>query len=329
MPQLHEITTFPGGLLDQGGLGGYLHPLAMVGHLGHNWSVRTSTMFDMDSDFVTRPWMIEPTNPLFPKRFSDLPVPPRGLWVDGRPPLDSEPLLAIVGSRAATRAASNRVTQIAAELAGAGWAVVSGGALGIDAAAHRGVLEAGGTTFAVLGCGIDVVYPDRHARLFCEIAAAGGLLSEYGPGVSPRPGQFPARNRLVAALARVLIVAESRRASGALITARQASALGRPVFAIPGSAGTDGLLAAGAARAVETAADVLDALAGRASPAPVVPIAFKNILTALGDGPASADAIAHRAGMTLAETLAALFEAELGGFVARVPGGRFEAPRGH
>ena len=258
-------------------------------------------------------------------------------------------MVAIVGSRAATRSAADRIFALAAELAEAGWGVISGGALGIDAAAHRGALHGKGATFAVLGCGIDVVYPDRHRRLFDEvIAGGGGLLSEYPPGTPPRPGQFPARNRIVAALAQMVIVGESRTGSGALITARLATTLGRPLLAIPGSAGTDGLLATGGALPVESAADVMDAAGSsdpNLSPAPTsmhvdgrMPRQFVPLLRALIEGGALAPAaLARRLGLSLAETLAVLSEAEPGGVVVRAAGakfearfkGKFEAARGH
>src|SRR5262249_19174415 len=154
------------------------------------------------------------------------------------------------------------------------WAVISGGALGVDAAAHRGALAAGGTTYAVLGCGVDVVYPDRHGQLFAQIAEAGGLLSEYPLGTPPRSGQFPVRKRIGGALARAGLVVEARPRSGALITARLGRETGRRVLAVPGSAGTDALIAAGAALEVEDPASLLARLAGQAAPARAVPPAL-------------------------------------------------------
>jgi DNA processing protein len=123
--------------------------------------------------------------------------------------------LAIVGGRAATVQGCRLAARLARAAVARGYAIVSGGALGIDAAAHRGALDAGGTTYAVLGCGVDVVYPDRHAVLFDEIAANGALISEHPPGTPPKQGHFPVRNRLVAALADAVLVVEARRRSGA------------------------------------------------------------------------------------------------------------------
>ena len=152
-----------------------------------------------------------------------------------------------------------------------GFTIVSGGALGIDAAAHQGALEVGAPTFAVLGCGVDVVYPDRHAALFAQIAATGGLLSEFPLGTPPRGRQFPSRNRIVAALAEAVLVVEAREASGALVTARLAIEMGRPLYAVPGSAGTDRLIASGKARPVRDSAELLAALAGEPAAATAVP----------------------------------------------------------
>jgi DNA processing protein len=270
----------------------------------------------------------------FPRSLADLARPSAGLWVDGRLPVAGERLLTIVGSRAARKIAIDAVAGLAADLARAGWGVVSGGALGIDAAAHRGALAGGAATFAVLGCGIDVVFPDRHRGLFREIAAAGGLLSEYGPGVAPRPGQFPVRNRLVAALGSAVIVAEARPRSGALITARLATELGRPLLAVPGSSGTDGLIARGTALPVSSAAEVEAALAsaGAAAGFPAATLvagALAPVVAAVAAGAPTADLVARRLGRPVGEVLGSLLEAELAGLLTRGPGGRFEVPRGN
>jgi DNA processing protein len=277
-------------------------------------------------------WRVPSGDAELPRRLADLsPAAPRQLWVEGRLPGPDELLLAIVGSRAASMKACAGISELASGLARAGFAVVSGGALGVDAAAHRGALAGRGATFAVLGCGIDVIYPDRHAGLFRDIAANGGLLSEYGPGVKPRPGQFPARNRLVAGLAHAVIVGECRSRSGALITARIAARLRRPLCAVPGSSGTDGLLAAGAAFPVSTAADVSAVLAGMPAgpaPAPGGPEGAA-LRRALGDEAVTADEIAARLGRGLGDVLGMLSEGELDGWILRRSGGRFEVHRGH
>lgn len=235
-------------------------------------------------------------------------------------------MIAIVGSRGVSHAACGRAERIAAEAVSAGYAVVSGGALGIDAAAHRGALAARGATFAVLGCGIDVVYPDRHGPLFDEIAETGGLFTEYRPGTEPRPGQFPARNRLVAALAEATVVVEARLPSGALITAGLARRRGRRVFAVPGSPGCDQLLATGSAS--ELAEGELAALLAGGAPKPrPVPEALGPLVSALAAGPAAPIDLALRLGIPLPALLATLAEAELLGWARRLPGGKFEVLR--
>jgi DNA processing protein len=328
----------------------------MPGLFLHNSAARRSTMEDMTRDFprvggtFATPFLVPAGMPDFPRRFQDLKRPPQSLWVRGRLPAAGETMLAIVGSRATRKASCDRVASLAASLARSGaksgaksgvrsgCAILSGGALGIDAAAHRGALASGGATFAVLGCGIDIVYPDRHAALFDQIVTSGGgLLSEYGPGVQPRHGQFPARNRLVAALADAILVGECRLGSGALITARLGWQLGRPLLALPGSAGTDQLLASGLATEVDDAADVRAALAGTprvspaAAPGPDDSDAFnsmKQALVLLG-GVATAEGLALKLQRPLGEVLGVLTDAELNGRVMRLPGGRFEVPRGN
>jgi DNA processing protein len=224
-------------------------------------------------------------------------------------------------------AACGLAERLASAAVRAGFGVVSGGALGIDAAAHRGALAAGGVTFAVLGCGVDVVYPDRHGALFAEIARAGGLVSEYLPGTPPRSWQFPVRNRLVAALAEATIVVEAKAGSGALITARLARELGRRVLAAPGSAGCDALIASGAALALDDERALADRLAGVEPEAPAVPAAMERLVAALRAGAATPMDLALRMGATLPEVLAGLAEAELSGWARRLPGGRFEVLR--
>ena len=250
-----------------------------------------------------------------------MPQPVKALWYVGRLPARSDRGLAIVGARAASLASCRVARELAAASARNGLAIVSGGALGIDAAAHRGALDAGGVTFAVLGCGVDVVYPDRHAALFQEIAASGGLMSEYPLGTKPRHGQFPARNRIIAALAEAVLVVEAGRLSGALSTAHAAQRLGRRLFAVPGSPGTDDLISAGAARPVAGADELARALAGEAPIARPVPSRYRPLMDQLRNGPAGAAELARRLSLPLADALALLAEAELDGWICRRPGG--------
>jgi DNA processing protein len=278
------------------------------------------------SDRAPSFFSVEADAPTFPAALRQLSRPPAALWCEGRLP-EGERLLALVGARAASVVACSLAERLAAAAVRAGLGVVSGGALGIDAAAHRGALAAGGPTFAVLGCGVDVVYPDRHGRLFRDITRAGGLLSEYPPGTPPRSWQFPVRNRLVAALAEATIVVEAKAGSGALITARLARELGRRVLAVPGSAGCDELVASGAALLLEDESALLARLAGEAPAAPAIPEALEPLVRALRAGAAAPIDLALRMGATLPEVLAGLAEAELSGWARRLPGGRFEVLR--
>ena len=179
------------------------------------------------------------------------------LWLSGDAAvLQRRPAVTIVGSRAASAAGLAQAAAVAAAVAERGGLVISGGALGIDAAAHRGALDASGATCAVLGCGVDVVYPQRHAGLFARIREQGCLLSSYPPGSPPIRRHFPERNELMAALADLVVVVQADLDSGSLITVAHARRHGRRVAAFAGSAGTDAALAQGA-RLVRTAADVL------------------------------------------------------------------------
>jgi DNA processing protein len=275
-------------------------------------------------------------DPEFPARLAVARPTVSSLWVNGRVPSAGDRTIGIVGSRAASGAGVALARALATALAADGHSIVSGGAFGVDAAAHLGALDANGATYAVLGCGIDVVYPDRHAKLFTSIArAGGGLLSEYGPGTPPRHAQFPARNRLIAALSDAVIVIEAAHRSGALTTAAQARRYGRLLCAVPGSAGADRLVASGHAVAVRTVEDVRDALAGRRVAARVAADESKDgspssiVVAALAARPDHPAGVARRVGLPLPAVMAALAEAELDGRLRRRVGGQFEVSGGN
>ncbi|HEY8487101.1 MAG TPA: DNA-processing protein DprA [Limnochordales bacterium] len=200
----------------------------------------------------------------YPRMLRLVPEPPPVLFVRGCRPRLSVRAVAVVGSRQADMAGVLAAERLAMELAAAGFTVVSGLAQGIDAAAHRGALRAGGCTVGVLGCGIDRVYPREHEELYAAVARAGALVSEYGPGVEPAPWQFAARNRIIAGLCAAVVVVEARARSGALATAQWAAELSREVLAVPGDVvratcrGSNRLLAEGA-RVCLTVDDVVEA----------------------------------------------------------------------
>ncbi|MFL5305464.1 MAG: DNA-processing protein DprA [Polyangia bacterium] len=263
---------------------------------------------------------LTPADGGFPAALRDVRPAVKTLWFRGELPRPGELSVAIVGARAASVPACALAAELAGVAARAGFAVVSGGALGIDGAAHAGALDAGGRTFAVLGCGVDVVYPDRHVALFQRIARSGGLLSDFPPGTEAHRRHFPSRNRLVAGLARAVLVVEARQMSGALITARLATQLARPLFAVPGSPGTDGLLAAGKAQAVRDGADWLAVLTGQPRPLHVPPAELAAVIAAVRSG-AAAPQVARHLSVPLPVALALLSEAELAGWILRGPGG--------
>ena len=261
----------------------------------------------------------------FPSGLAVIADPPLGVFVRGAVP--AAPAAAIVGSRRATSYGREVAEHFGRELAAAGVTVVSGMARGVDAAAHRGALAAGGPTVAVWGAGPDRVYPGEHAALAAEIAAAGALVTEYPPGSAPLPFHFPERNRLIAGLAQVVIVVEADERSGALVTARLALDEGRDVMAVPGSvfsrlsAGPNGLLRAGAAPAL-AAADVLAVLG--VAPVAASGAAEPELLSVLPHGEsASVEHIAAAWHRPVAATLEALLRCELDGWVVREADGRY------
>jgi DNA processing protein len=254
--------------------------------------------------------------------------PPPQLYLRGaaEPELLARPAVAVVGARSCSGYGSQVARLLGRELARAGAVVVSGMARGIDGEAHRGALEGGGPTVAVLGCGIDRDYPAAHAELARRIAEEGLIVSEYEPGVEPAPWRFPARNRIVAGLAAATVVVEARERSGALITADFALEEGREVLAVPGeitsalSAGTNALLRLGATP-LTSAADVLEALRLE-PPAAVAPPPGRaaELLAVLADGPASTDELVRRSGLSAETVAAALVELELAGLASTVDG---------
>jgi DNA processing protein len=263
--------------------------------------------------------------------------PPFVLWVRGATDILSNVAIAIVGSRAASVYGEETAARLASDLAARGVVIVSGLARGIDAAAHRGALAAGGRTVAVLGCGPDVVYPPEHAALMDEVVRSGAVVSEFPPGMPPLCYHFPMRNRIISALSLGVVVVEARQRSGALITADCALEQGREVMAVPGSVlserhrGSHTLLKAGAAL-VETAADVLQTLGLPTgdSAAPGCASACDPLLALMEAGESYAlDALAAASGAAAAALLPRLLELELQGRVRRLPGGRFVRSAGN
>lgn len=268
-------------------------------------------------------------DPDYPALLRTAPAPPLALFVAGDPAALWHPAVAVVGSRSPTAGGRENAAAFAGAFAASGLAVTSGLARGIDAAAHEAALEAGGLTVAVLGSGIDEIFPRANRRLAARIAGAGAVVSEYPPGTPARPGQFPARNRIVAGLSLGTLVVEAAMRSGALITARLAADAGREVFAVPGSIhnprarGCHRLIRSGVAL-VESPAEVAAALAplaarlgealrsrlaaptqgqaaspeGPAAPEPPADPDYKKLWEALGHDPTDMDSLAERTGLT-------------------------------
>ena len=283
---------------------------------------------------------------LYPARLAAISSPPPVLYCRGNPEMLDCPQIAIVGSRAATRGGRDRARTLAGELAARGLVVTSGLARGIDAAAHRGALDAGGCSVAVVATGPDCIYPRSNAGLARELAEVGAVVTERAPGTPPLPGNFPRRNRLISGLSLGVLVVEASLRSGSLITARFAADEGREVFAVPGS--VDSALSRGChalirdgAKLVESVADVLDEIVGFGGlsepsvvSSTVVPDrsgdAFEDLgaserilLDAVGHDPVTLDQLVGCTGMTsdrLAPTLVAL---EIDGWIETLPGSRF------
>ncbi len=291
------------------------------------------------------------TDPLYPPLLLEISDPPPLLYVAGAVECLSDPQLAVVGSREPSREGLLDAAQFAAELAAAGFVVTSGMAYGIDAAAHGAALAAGGRTVAVLGCGIDIVYPPVHRQLAASIRASGALVSEFPLRTPPRPQQFPSRNRIISGMSLGVLVVEAALRSGSLVTARLALEQNREVFAIPGSihnpvsVGTNTLIRNGATL-VQTAGDIVEELRGWSNsplprpPAPLIPVPaplparfprpaplapelpadVAAVLAAVDLQPTPLDLVMATLALPLPTVLATLGELELRGLVENVAG---------
>jgi DNA processing protein len=296
-------------------------------------------------------WLALPGNSLvtwganeYPLLLSDLPDAPPLLFVRGDTDALTLPQLAIIGSRSATRGGMETARRFATHLGNAGFSIASGLAAGIDAAAHRGALDASGRTVAVCGTGPDVVYPKQNARLADDIAERGALITEFPPGTPPRRAQFPQRNRLIAGLSVGTLVVEAGQRSGALITARLASEYGREVFAVPGSIhsptarGCHQLIRSGA-KLVESSDDIMEELPGMlarlsefaeqngdaATPARSDgrDQEYQRLLKFMGWDPVTVNTIVERSGLTAEEVSSMLLILELEQRVEPLAGGYY------
>ena len=273
----------------------------------------------------------------YPQSLLNMPDPPTLLYVRGRLDLLNRPGIAVVGSRSPTPQGILNAEQFSASLAEAGLVIVSGLALGIDAAAHRGALAVNGGTVALVGTGIDRIYPARNKELALDIGRRGAIVSEFPLGTPVSAANFPRRNRLISGISRGVLVVEAACESGSLITARLAAEQGREVFAIPGSIhspvarGCHQLIKQGA-KLVETAQDILEEFRpGYAYEQPIVatgivslPPSGDPLLESLGFDSCTLDEISHRSGLPVDRLSAKLLQLELSGLVASLPGGLYQ-----
>jgi DNA processing protein len=293
--------------------------------------------------------LLAANSPAYPPLLALLPDAPAVLYVRGDIRVLAEPQIAMVGSRNPTAGGRDTARLFAGQFARAGLGVTSGLALGIDAASHEGALAAGGVTTAVLGCGLDAVYPAENRALAERIVASGAVISEFPPGTPPLRAHFPQRNRIIAGLSAGTLVVEAACRSGSLITARLAGVAGREVFAVPGSIhnpmvrGCHELIRQGA-KLIERTEDVLcdlkislaDQLVGSpvasgSQPQPGAPVldkAYGILLDALAFEPASVDSLIERTGLNSESIASMLLILELDGHVAPHPGGRYSRRAG-
>jgi DNA processing protein len=294
---------------------------------------------------ITLKWLEDPANSIITLADSDysplllnIPDPPPLLYLKGKRALLSSPMLAVVGSRNATPQGLSNAEAFAEAASNAGLCIASGLALGVDTAAHRGGLRGIASSIAVLGTGLDIVYPARNRELAHELAEKGTLISEFPLGTPAVGSNFPRRNRIISGMSRGCLVVEAALQSGSLITARQASEQGRDVFAIPGSIhsplskGCHALIKQGA-KLVESAEDILDELGYQQPMRNTITNADESaveeplLLRHLGHDVTNIDTLCIRSGLTAETVSAMLLSFELDGVVASLPGGRYQRLR--
>ena len=299
--------------------------------------------FNPDATCSTQEWLSKPGNYVitladadYPASLFQIPDPPALFYLKGRRDLLSRPSLAVVGSRNATPQGLINAESFSQALSDNGFTIISGLATGIDTAAHRGGLNGASSSLAVVGTGLDIVYPARNRSLAHALAENGALLSEYPLGTPAIPANFPKRNRIISGLSHGCLVVEAALRSGSLITARFAAEHGKEVFAIPGSIhsplakGCHALIKQGA-KLVESAQDILEELGNIrpeiAPPATMlssVPENHHPLLDHLGHDSANIQALVERSGLTPEHVSAMLLELELDGRVASLPGGLYQ-----
>lgn len=268
----------------------------------------------------------------YPPLLKEISDPPPFLYLKGKLPATNT-AIAVVGSRRSSDYGISVTTRLSRELAGQGVTIVSGLAMGVDAAAHRGALQVSGATVGVLGCGIDLVYPAENRQLYREMEEKGGIVSEFAPGTQPDAPNFPRRNRIISGMARGVLVVEAAERSGSLITARFALEQGREVFAVPGninfkaSRGTNSLIKEGA-KLVETVSDIMAELPPESIDLPQwarrqnfnLSRDEENITALLEEKPLHIDELTVRSGLTVSAVSAMLLRLELQGAVMQIPG---------
>jgi DNA processing protein len=317
--------------------------LQEVPHIGSRLAgqlVQAFQAVDVDTEFALMEKhgvrIIARGQPEFPDRLATIPDPPHLLYGRGELRAADANAVALVGSRKCTSYGRRIAERLAGDLVRAGFTIISGLARGIDGAAHRAALSAGGRTVAVLAGGLSKIYPPEHAPLATEVAAQGALLTEAAMQMEPLAGMFPNRNRLISGLARAVVVIEAAEKSGALITARHAAEQGHPVFAVPGSIDSDAsagphfLIRQGAVL-IRSAEDIIEELDGVRTPHPQ-PAASPSGLDAteervwqfLEERPRHTDEIAQQLELPVSQLASTLMMMEMRKLVRRLPGNRFE-----